>query len=63
MQNPKYIIGDMVYHATPDSDKGVVIDACFYLLTQQWQYQVSFSPTVASLWYYEHELQVHKTFQ
>jgi len=62
MKEPVYKIGDRVYHSTPDSEQGVVIDVCYYFLSKQYQYQVAFSPVVASLWYYEHELQTNKTF-
>lgn len=53
---PKYKIGSKVYHAIPDSPKGVVIDIRYSLLTAIFEYQVAFSATEASLWYYEHEL-------
>ena len=62
MKNRKYNIGDAVYHVTPESDKGIVINANYNLLFDLWTYQVSFSPNMESLDYYEHELQETKTF-
>ena len=32
MKNRKYNIGDAVYHVTPESDKGIVINANYNLL-------------------------------
>ncbi len=55
----KHNINDRVYHITPESPKGVVINAKYCLLTNDWEYQVSFSAGADSLWYYEHELSPH----
>lgn len=62
MKEPKYNISDKVYHITPESDCGVVINIKYDYLTKQHEYQVSFSPHTESLWYYEHELSVNKLF-
>ena len=62
MKNRKYNIGDAVYHITPESDKGIVIDANYNLLCNIWTYRVTFSPHTECLYYYEHELQETKTF-
>lgn len=62
MKNRKYNVGDTVYHVTPESDKGIVINAYYNLLFNLWTYQVTFSPHTESLDYYEHELQETKTF-
>jgi hypothetical protein len=62
MRSPKYRIKDRVYHITVESDKGVVVDARYSLLTGLWEYQVAFSATLESLWYYEHELSENMVF-
>ncbi|PKP11966.1 MAG: hypothetical protein CVU09_00260 [Bacteroidetes bacterium HGW-Bacteroidetes-4] len=62
MNNPKYNIGDWVYHITPDSPKGYILDITYHFLGNHFEYLVSFAPESASMWYYEHELQKSKTF-
>ena len=59
---PRFNIGDRVYHITPESPEGIVIDAKYSLLTQSWEYQVTFGPFSSSLWYYDVELIEHRTF-
>ena len=44
IRNPKFQIGDRVYHVTKESEQGVVIDAKFFLRSGNWTYEVSFSP-------------------
>ena len=58
----KFGIGDRVYHNTPESPEGIVIDGRYSLQTGSWEYQVSFGPIDASLWYYDVELIEHRTF-
>jgi heat shock protein HspQ len=62
MKPPKFNIGSTVYHITPESDRGVVIDIKYSYLTNMNEYQVAFSFDKESLWYYEHELSNNKTF-
>lgn len=62
MNSPAYNIGDDVYHITPESPKGKVINITYHFLTKHFEYQVSFSAETISLWYYEHELQNHKSY-
>lgn len=62
MNMPKFNIGDAVYHVTPDSDKGIVINIKYEYLTSLHEYQVAFSADTESIWYYEHELTTTKTF-
>lgn len=38
---PKYTIGDLVYHIIPESDKMIVIDAKYSVLSRKWVYTVS----------------------
>ena len=59
---PRFNIGDRVYHITPESPEGIVIDAKYSLLTQSWEYQVTFGPFTESLWYYDIELMQNRTF-
>jgi hypothetical protein len=54
--DPKFQELEDVYHITPESPKGVVIDINYNLRTGQFSYQVTFSATEPSLWYYEEEL-------
>lgn len=62
MIKPTYNISDKVYHITPESDIGIVIDASYSLLTGRWLYQVTFSPHAEALWYHTHELSESKIF-
>jgi len=63
MKQPKYNIGDMVFHALPESPQGIVIDGRYSLLTGIWEYQVAFDYLVASLWYIEVELSTTKKYK
>ncbi len=56
MSQPKFNITDKVYSMTGNADPGIVIDARYSLLTNLWEYQVTFSPFEESKWYYVHEL-------
>jgi hypothetical protein len=58
----RHSIGDRVYHITPESPEGFVIDAKYSFLTNQWEYLVTFSPLQESLWYSEIELVEYRTF-
>ena len=58
----RFNIGDRVFHVTPESPEGIVIDARYSLQTGSWEYQVSFGPIDASLRYYDVELIEHRTF-
>lgn len=62
MRQPKFKIGDVVYHITPGSDKGVVLDATYSLLTNRWLYRVTFGIRDNDYDYYEHELVTTQTF-
>lgn len=62
MKKYRYNITDKVYHITPESDAGVVLDCRYSLLADMWEYLVTFSPTQESMWYYEHELSETKVF-
>ena len=59
--NPVHNISDRVYHITPESDQGVVLDARFNLLDARWEYLVTFGVSQA-LYYNEHELSTSKVF-
>ena len=62
MRKPKFNIRDEVYHITPESPKGIVIDVRYSFLTGLYTYEVAFSAETASLEYQEHELTDHKIF-
>lgn len=63
MKQPKFQIGDVVFHITPESDKGVVLDGCYSLLDDRWQYKVTFGIRDNDYWYDEHELLSTPTFK
>jgi len=54
--NPKFSIGQKVYHITPDSLQRVVIDWRYYAFGKYFEYFVTFGPEVANLWYFEDEI-------
>ncbi|MPM33065.1 hypothetical protein SDC9_79632 [bioreactor metagenome] len=62
MTNPKFQIGEKVYHITPESDQGVVLDCTFSMRKGYWLYLVTFGPEKDSMDYYEDELSTSKTF-
>lgn len=58
----RFEIKQKVYHNSPDGPAGVVIDCRYSMRADEWEYLVSFSAEVESLWYYEEELSEHKIF-
>jgi len=62
MKKPKFEIGERVYHITPESDSGVVLDCKYSLREGAWSYIVTFGPKEESLLYYEDELSRTKIF-
>lgn len=56
MKQPRFNIGDQVFHILPESRPGVVVEIKFVFSTQHLEYMVAFTEDVASLWYMEHEL-------
>lgn len=62
MKKPKFNINDKVYHVTPESEVGVVLNIRFEYLTGLHEYFVTFSANADTLWYYEHELIDSKQF-
>lgn len=38
---PKFNIGDEVYHNTPDSKKGIIVDILYYYSTDSFKYLVA----------------------
>lgn len=62
MKKNKFNIGEKVYHITPDSDQGVVLDCHYSMRENAWSYIVTFGFERESLIYYEDELNVNKTF-
>lgn len=62
MNKPKFQIGERVYHVTPDSDQGVVLDCIYSLRSGRWMYLVTFGHDKNPIEYYEDELNTNKTF-
>ena len=62
MKKPKFEIGERVYHITPESDLGVILDCKYSLREDAWSYIVSFGQEKDSLQYYEDELSRTKVF-
>ena len=58
----RFEIKQRVYHNSPDGPAGVVIDCRYSVRADDWEYLVSFSAGVESLWYYDEELSEHKIF-
>lgn len=59
----KFNITDEVFHLTPDSNKGIIVDISFSILTNLVLYQVASGGLgIMPLWYYEHELSETKIF-
>jgi hypothetical protein len=42
----KYSIGDNIYHATPESDKGIIVDIQYNVLTGLVRYNIVFGTRV-----------------
>lgn len=63
MKKNKFNIGDKVYHITPESDQGVVLDCRYSIRENGWSYIVAFGAERESLLYYEDELNQSKTFR
>lgn len=59
--NPAFEITQKVFHVTPDSPQGVIVDARYLLFDKRWEYLVGFGPG-QTLAYYEHEISTNKTF-
>lgn len=56
MKRPLFGIGEIAYHVTPESPKGIVLDARYSLLRDEWTYIVAFSIRDNETVYSEHEL-------
>lgn len=54
MNQNKFNIGDAVYHVTPESDKGIVIEIVYMFSTRTYVY------TVATSWNTEYTCQEHE---
>lgn len=58
-----YVIGQQVYHATSESDMGIVTDICYSVNTQLVQYEVAFGRLPDdTVWCTEQELSETKNF-
>ena len=41
MKSPKYSIGDMVYHVTPNSDSGIIVDIIYSYMNSRHTYLIA----------------------
>lgn len=61
--NTKFDIGDQVYHATKDSDMGIITDSCYFVRSGTLKYEVAFGRLSGdSVWCYEEEISEVKTY-
>mgnify|MGYP006879606773 CR=1 FL=1 len=59
----QYKLGQFIYHNTPESNKGIIIDITYSILTRLVMYKVAFGRGVDDeVLCYEHELTETKTF-
>lgn len=59
----EYSIGAMVYHVTPESLQGVVVDISYSVLHRMVKYNVVFGIRPDDdVWCFEHELSTDKVF-
>ena len=56
IRDPKFAVMEDVYHITPESPKGIVININYSVASRGFTYQVTFSAEEPAQWYYEHEL-------
>lgn len=59
----RYRIGEYAYHISPESPKGVVVNARYDLSVERWEYLVTFGLDIEERWYMEHELSPHKIYE
>ena len=60
---PEFEIGQKVYHATPDSDQGIIVDISYSILSRSVRYEVVFGRRGEDdIWCHGHELSENKTF-
>jgi hypothetical protein len=60
--NPRFKISQKIYHITPDSPMGVILNWRYCGLEKYFEYLVTFSPDNATIWYLENELLESKNF-
>ena len=60
--NPKYNIGDKVYHITPESREGIILDISYNVVTNQISYLISIEFDT-QVWAIEMELSKSKVFK
>ena len=57
IREPQFKINDLVYHKTPESGKGIVVDITYSILTNLYRYNVMFGRSSDDdVWCYEHEI-------
>ena len=61
IKDPKFKIGQKVWHVTPESPMGIILNANYSLRYNEWTYTVSFSHD-SEFDCIEDELSTNKTF-
>jgi uncharacterized protein (UPF0303 family) len=60
---PIYELGQKVYHITPESDQGIIVDITYSVLKRTIQYNVVFGRhSEDDIWCYEQELSEGKIY-
>ena len=60
---PLYGIGDQIFHITQESERGVIVDISYSVLTRLVKYNIVFGIKMDDdVWCWEHELSVDKVF-
>jgi hypothetical protein len=61
-RDPKFNIGDRVYHIIPESEQGIVKNIQYLFAERLFVYEVVFCESKEPLWHFEHELSPNKLF-
>ena len=59
----RYRIGEHTYHISPESPKGVVVNARYDLSVERWEYLVTFGLDIEERWYMEHEAEYTRGYR
>jgi len=59
---PKYNIGQLVYHVTPDSERGIITDITWRMSSNIIWYSVTFNVNSGEISCRDFELTIQKTF-
>ena len=62
MKKPKFNLGGQVYHITPESEVGIIIDIVYYYATDKFRYLITLSFD-KEIWCEEYELTSEKVYK